>query len=118
MVFDNERGKGEVMNNEKLNEMASSISTKVLSKYSEIEQANMPSIICEEVSIESIKAVLSLPEVKAMKEALEYYSQGYVFDEPDDDTEQLDIAKNWRHTSGKRARRALADIGEVLGDQP
>ena len=55
--------------------MASFISTKVLSKYSEIEQANMPSIICEEVSIESIKAVLELPELKEAVEALKFYRQ-------------------------------------------
>ena len=57
----------------KLEQMASFISTKVLSKYSEIEQANMPSIICEEVSTESIKAALDLPELKEVFNALEFY---------------------------------------------
>ncbi len=43
---------------------------------------------------------------------IQKYADGYVFDEPDDDTEQLHADKLWRHTSGKTAREYLSKWGK------
>ena len=39
-----------------------------------------------------------------LKKLVQTYGDGYIFDEPDNDTEQTDISKPWRHVSGKLAR--------------
>lgn len=58
---------------------------------------------------EKLKAQLERAE-----EALKYYiTSYYVFDDEDDDTEQLHPDKPWRHISGKRAREYFKEKGKV-----
>ena len=42
-------------------------------------------------------------QLKDFQQVVDKYADGYIFDEPDDDTDQ-DLQKPWRHTSGKLAR--------------
>ena len=103
----------------KLEQMASFISTKVLSKYSEIEQANMPSIICEEVSTESIKAALDLPELREAVEALKFYRQ---YSDCAEGCRSRSDSWVTRCTCGfvakeKEYRQALQALREFLGEE-
>lgn len=41
---------------------------------------------------------------------IEFYADGYIFDEADEDTEQLHLGKPWRNTSGKKAREFLGRV--------
>ena len=50
---------------------------------------------------------LLVKQLKEAREVAEKYADGYIFDEADEDTEQLDLNKSWRHTSGKLARAYL-----------
>ena len=45
------------------------------------------------------------------QQVVDKYADGYIFDEPDDDTDQ-DLQKPWRHTSGKLARAMQSKWGE------
>lgn len=46
----------------------------------------------------------------AVKALVFYANNPYIFDESDEDTEQLHPDKPWRYTSGKLARETLAKI--------
>ena len=85
----------EVMNNEKLNEMAEARYPKELWPET-YEQYQI-------VYKDAIREALSLPEVKAMKEALEKCKT--VFEQQNFDTENGIIGE---------AMKALADMGEVM----
>ena len=94
----------------KLEQMASFISTKVLSKYSEIEQANMPSIICEEVSTESIKAALDLPELKEVFKALEFYGNEDNWQDPDSYVPYWTLWSDGANVGFNEAKNALSKL--------
>lgn len=50
-------------------------------------------------------------QLKDFQQVVDKYADGYIFDEPDDDTDQ-DLQKPWRHTSGKLARAMQSKWGK------
>lgn len=115
-MFDNERGKGEVMNNEKLNEMAEEYVEHCISNGHSVN--GISAAYCKADFKAGFQAALSLPEVKAMKEALEkiakikYGRQGYI--EEEDIEGELSYLSGLVSSYENLARKALADMGEVM----
>lgn len=58
--------------------------------------------------------IVAKDEYDKLKQAVEKlvrkYADGYIFDEPDEDTEQP-ADKPWRHVSGKLAREIAKELG-------
>ena len=97
------------MDNEKLNEMAEA---HINSIY-EIKSGKVTKLMMhvrKESYLAGFQSAISLPEVKAMKEALESIAQIDVSENPPD----LIWLNKWRNDTKLKAQKALADMGEVI----